>query len=157
LYPCELLFVHRDAEGQDPNHRYKEICDAAAAICPHVAVVPIRMQEAWLLHDEIALRLAAGRPSGREPLDLPPKTKWEDLPNPKDVLHHALRVASGAKGRRAKRFNPGAAVHRLVELVDDWSHLRGLRAFDQLESDTSTAIYRLGLTLRSPRKDQSRA
>ena len=30
-YPCQLLFVHRDAEGQDPRVRYEDI-DGAAAV-----------------------------------------------------------------------------------------------------------------------------
>jgi hypothetical protein len=28
LFPCDLLFVHRDAEREDPEHRYKEIRSA---------------------------------------------------------------------------------------------------------------------------------
>jgi len=62
LYPCQLLFVHRDAEGQEPELRYEEIRTSNQTGRLHVAVVPVRMQEAWLLHDEGALREAAGRP-----------------------------------------------------------------------------------------------
>ena len=61
-YPCQLLFVHRDAEKQDPGVRYREIEAANRTGRSHVCVVPVRMQEAWLLHDETALREAAGRP-----------------------------------------------------------------------------------------------
>lgn len=28
LYPCDLLFVHRDAENQSPERRHAEICQA---------------------------------------------------------------------------------------------------------------------------------
>ena len=73
-YPCQLLFVHRDAEKQEPDVRYREIEAANRTGRSHVCVVPVRMQEAWLLHDEIALREAAGRPSGIEDLRLPPLT-----------------------------------------------------------------------------------
>src|SRR5262245_44463229 len=59
LYPCDILFVHRDAENQDPEGRYDEIREANATGLGHVCVVPVRMQEAWLLHNETALREAA--------------------------------------------------------------------------------------------------
>ncbi len=59
LHPCRLLFVHRDAENQDPDRRYVEIGAANRTDCRHVCIVPVRMQEAWLLHDEAALRQAA--------------------------------------------------------------------------------------------------
>ena len=147
-YPCQLLFVHRDAEGQDPRLRYTEIDEAANGVeCRHVAVVPVRMQEAWLLHDEAALREAAGRPSGTEDLGLPPSHRWEKEPDPKRVLHSALRTANGAKGRRAKTFRPSRAAHRLANLITDWTPLRSLAAFTQLEEDTRTALARLGVAV----------
>ena len=147
-YPCRLLFVHRDAEGQNPQVRYAEIdraVDSAAGIS-QVGVVPVRMQEAWLLHDETALREAAGRPSGTEDLGLPPPHRWDKLPNPKKVLHEALRTANGAKGRRARSFKPGRAAHRMANLITDWTPLRALAAFTQLEADTRTALADLGVT-----------
>lgn len=78
LYPCDLLFVHRDAEREAFEFRRSEIVRALdeiarqepiplAAIC----VVPVRMQEAWLLFDEMAIRTAAGNPRGRQQLPLP--------------------------------------------------------------------------------------
>ena len=144
-YPCNLLFVHRDAEAQDPRIRYGEIQAANQTGCGHVCVVPVRMQEAWLLHDEAALREAAGRPSGTEVLSLPPARRWERLPDPKEILYQALRTANGARGRRARRFNPGRAAHRLADLVTDWSPLRDLAAFTQLEADTRAALTQLGI------------
>ena len=145
-YPCRLLFVHRDAEGQDPLVRYDEINVANRTGCNHVGVVPVRMQEAWLLHDETALREAAGRPSGTEDLGLPPPYRWDKLPNPKKVLHEALRTANGAKGRRARSFKPGRAAHRMANLITDWTPLRALAAFTRLEADTKTALADLGVT-----------
>lgn len=140
MYPCELLFVHRDAERQAPEKRYAEVRAALRSDLPHVAVVPVRMQEAWLLHDEPALRRAAGRPSGREPLGLPSLKQVEGLPDPKGILHEALRRANGARGRRAKRFSPDRAAYRLADLVTDWSPLRALPAFRRLEDDTRAAL-----------------
>ena len=147
-YPCRLLFVHRDAERQDPHRRYEEIGRAANnTACSHVCVVPVRMQEAWLLHNEAALREAAARPSGTDDLVLPPSHRWERLPDPKRVLHDALRAANGATGGRAKNFRPGRAAHRLANLITDWGALRNLAAFNRLEADTRSALAHLGLRM----------
>ncbi|MBI5433597.1 MAG: hypothetical protein HZA52_12275 [Planctomycetes bacterium] len=145
---CQLLFVHRDAERQDPELRYVEISEAIGSAVGHVCVVPVRMQEAWLLHDENRLREAAGRPTSNEPLGLPSLDRVESLADPKSCLHDALRKASGAKGRRAKDFRPEAAAYRLAELIEDWTPLRRLRAFRRVEDDTRSALARLGCSVR---------
>ena len=64
-YPCDSLFVHRDAERDSPELRRQEIQKAveglgAKMIVPHICVVPIRMTEAWLLFEEAAIRLRLG-------------------------------------------------------------------------------------------------
>ena len=151
MYPCQILLVHRDAENQAADHRYREVGAAVGETnltgLPHVCVVPVRMQEAWLLLSEAALREAAGRPSGTIPLGLPPVNAWETIADPKSVLRQALVVASGAKGRRAQRFNPSKRAHRLADLVDDWSVLRQLPSFQRLERDARAAFVSLGLPL----------
>ena len=78
LYPFDLLFVHRDADTFSREKRKKEILEAVRIagndilVPSAVCVVPIRMQEAWLLIDEEAIRYAAGNRSGRHRLDMPP-------------------------------------------------------------------------------------
>src|SRR5262245_45689744 len=84
LYPCHILFIHRDAESQPPALRYTEISDAietrrAEVVQSHVCVVPIRMQEAWLLLDESAIRRASGNPSGRMTLEMPRPSTIETI------------------------------------------------------------------------------
>ncbi len=145
LYQCRLLFVHRDSEGQDPDLRYREIELTNHTGVTHVAVVPVTMQEAWLLHNETALREAAGRPSGRNALDLPSPRQWDQVADPKTILHSALRAASGTSGRRARSFRPHQAALRLADLIEDWSPLRRLAAFQRLESDTQRALHALGM------------
>jgi hypothetical protein len=147
LYPCQLLFVHRDAESQDPKLRYDEIVEANRSGVNHVCIVPVRMQEAWLLHDVSAIREAADRPSGTDALEIPHPSRWEKLPDPKSVLHNALRTANGATGRRAKRFDPKQATHRVADLITDWSPLRTLSAFVRLENDTRAALRDIGIAL----------
>lgn len=62
LYPCDLLFIHRDAEKEPHEVRVAEIQEAisqavkSVRVPPAVCAVPVRMQQAWLLFDEAALR-----------------------------------------------------------------------------------------------------
>ena len=137
-FPCDVLMVHRDAEGQPPETRRQEIVSAvrqAAVTDPHVCVVPVRMTEAWLLFNESAIRKAAGNPCGTQPLSVPPLRGIEGHPDPKRVLVGALRTASGLAGRRLSKLNFGEARHRLAEALTDYSPLRVLPAFQQLEAD----------------------
>ena len=145
--PCDLLFVHRDSDNQPPEWRFDEIA-RAVGVQPHVAVVPVRMTEAWLLLDATAIRAAAGRPSGTEDLAIPPLPRVEAVADPKRLLRDALIAAHAATGRRAARFDPGAALYRVADLVEDWSPLRRLSAFERLERDTRAALAALGLPLR---------
>ena len=140
LYPCDLLFVHRDAETESCTRREAEIHESWRAstqghALPVITVVPVRMQEAWLLIDAAALRRVAGNPAGRQPLDMPDVARLEDLPDPKQLLHELLRDASGLHGRRLRHFkrDVGSRVHRLAEQIDDFSPLRELPAFRRVE------------------------
>jgi len=141
LFPCDLLFVHRDAEKQDPGTRYREIHNALQEATkrgfqvPAVCVVPVRMTEAWLLFDEPAIRHSAGNPNGKNPLDMPDLSIIEQTPDPKSLLFEILRDASGLRGRRLKKFNTGECRIRIAELVSDFSPLQQLSAFQRLEND----------------------
>jgi hypothetical protein len=138
LYPCDLLFVHRDAEGESRDLRVAEIRDhlqAAGSRQTTLCVVPVRMQEAWLLFDEAAIRSAADNPRGRIPLALPPLKRLEEIPDPKSVLWDLLANASGLRPGRLRRFDPAPRIHRLADLIEDFSPLRRLSAFQALEED----------------------
>ena len=136
-YPCHLLFVHRDAEGEDPALRQMQIDTARAGCSPAVhlvSVVPVRMTEAWLLVDEAAIRGAAGNPSGIAALDLPKPGKLERHKDPKAALFEALRTASGCSGARLKDFHPESRRHRVSELMATFAPLRTLPSFARLEA-----------------------
>ena len=140
LFPCDLLFVHRDAEAEPRERRLAEIETAVSAVETWdrdrtVSVVPERMTEAWLLIDEAALRSAAGNPRGPVSLSIPAVQQLEGLPDPKKTLHDLLRTASGLTGRRLRRFRMDQAVHRLAQTIQDYSQLRDLSAFRALEEE----------------------
>jgi Domain of unknown function (DUF4276) len=149
LYPCDLLFVHRDAEKEAYEVRIEEIRSAisqldAAVSVPTVCVIPVRMTEAWLLFDTAALRKAASNPNGRINLQLPILKQIDSEPDPKKVLHNLLRQASELPPGRIKKFPVHERVHRLAELIDDFSYLRILPAFAALESEIKEVIDRNG-------------
>jgi hypothetical protein len=101
------------------------------------------MQEAWLLIDEQALRLASGNPNGTVPLAMPAIERLETIPNPKQCLHDLLYEASERKGRRRhKKLNPHLLAHRLGDLIEDFAPLRALTAFRRAEADTVAALRR---------------
>ena len=132
----DLAFIHRDAEGMDREQRSREIeqgVRAVNAVAPWMAVIPVRMTEAWLLLDAREIRLVAGRPNGREDLDLPPLKQVEKLSDPKEVLRHALLIASAATGRRRARAQRDFSRHRelLLQRLDrrgPVTHLSGWQA-----------------------------
>lgn len=147
-FPCDILFVHRDAERQSREFRVNEILTAvhAAGIEENnVPVVPVRMTEAWLLTSESAIRRAAGNPHGTEPLEIPNLSRLEDMPNPKAVLHSMLATASEKQGRRLKMFmrDINQHVHRVAVYTEDYSPLLHLPAFSAFEEDTISALRRV--------------
>lgn len=151
LYPCDLLFVHRDAENQGRETRVREIERAVIELTQgavrenpgvpcHVCVVPVRMTEAWLLFDEAAIKRAAGNASGPEPLELPAVGALETLPNPKGTLYDLLRHASGLNGRRLEQFPVSYHAPRVSNFISDFSALRPLQAFQTLENELRQVV-----------------
>jgi len=147
LYPCDLLFVHRDAETSSRQDRTREIERAVAnafpqSAPPFVCVVPVRMQEAWMLFDEQAIRTAAGNPNGTVPLDIP--SACEGVPDPKAVLYEAMKRASGLAPRRFRGKSWARAAHRVTDLMDDFSPLRAFDAFSALEAELRHVVRQQG-------------
>jgi hypothetical protein len=138
LYPCDLLFIHRDAEKEPMQNRIDEINRAVSKVSdkfvspPIICVIPVKMQEAWLLFNELAIRNAASNPNGKQHLDLPKISQLEALPDPKETLHALLREASNLRSGRRKKFNADASAHLIPNYIDDFSPLMTLPAFSAL-------------------------
>ena len=124
-YRCDILFVHRDAEREEMDVRRREIREAWDSVTvpahapAYLCVIPIRMTEAWLLFDEMAIRRSAGNPNGKKELVLPKRQIWEALPDPKENLYQLLRLAREGSRRKSKQFSPSTVVHRIPDLVSD--------------------------------------
>jgi hypothetical protein len=142
---CDVLFVHRDAENESHEKRMAEIRRASTDISyPRVGIVPIRMQEAWLLIEEAAIRKAANNPNGRMPVKLPAIKTLETLPDPKNILYELLRTASGLNKRRADRFNVRRAAIDVANYVQNWTPLHDLSAFTYLNQDVQEYLMTSG-------------
>ncbi|NVM78186.1 hypothetical protein FHW83_004010 [Duganella sp. SG902] len=134
FFPCDILLVHRDEEGQGVEKRLEEIntaLDKLDAIC--TPIIPVRMTEAWLLSDEMAIRSAAGNQNGRVDLKLPHKRLWETQLDPKALLLNALCVATEKSGRALKKFSPEKERALVARRTTSFAALRGLKSFDLFE------------------------
>jgi hypothetical protein len=142
-WPCDLLFIHRDAERMPLEKRIDEILVAASAIgLAHVPVVPVRMTEAWLLIDENAIRRAADNPNGASELPIPALRRLEHETAPKALLHSCLIAASEKTGRRLDQFRRSLPrrAHRVADFISDFSPLRELAAFARFEATTREVV-----------------
>ncbi|MEW5930701.1 MAG: hypothetical protein AB1941_24840 [Gemmatimonadota bacterium] len=145
---ANLFFLHRDADSPDPAPRRAEIVDAVGAVgLPQawVAIVPVQETEAWLLLDEAAIRMVAGKPRGRVPLNLPRANQVESVANPKERLQDALVTASEATGRRLAKTRRDFPEHRriLLQRLPIGGPLREVHSWVLLEFDLTAVIAKL--------------
>lgn len=142
LFPCDVLFAHRDAEGMSFAERRDQILEIEIGTRV-VPVVPVRMTEAWLFSSEIAIRRAAEHPNGTHQIPILRSADWDRRADIKDCLHECLEIASGLTGRQLDRFRAhrrNRARRRITELTDDFSGLRALDAFNEFERELQEAI-----------------
>ncbi|WP_079086561.1 DUF4276 family protein [Streptomyces silvensis] len=141
----DLVVVQRDADRGPVQDRRDEIAQAVSAEWPglhHVAVVPVRMLEAWLLLDEACLRQVAENPRGRVSLDLPRGAAVERVADPKQLLKDSLARASEYKGRRLSQFQKRFSQHRLrmLELLDPAGPVACLPSWQNFIKDLDEAF-----------------
>ena len=152
LFPCDILFVHRDAESDEKpiEIRTKEIRKAEKlvkkSLPPIVCVIPIKMIESWLLFNEDAIREVVGNPHGKKELNLPKISEIEKIADPKERLEKLLIDASFPR-KRGKKINiPPNYCVRVAEMIDDFAPLRNLSAFQELEEELKSTLIGLKLS-----------
>lgn len=143
-----LLIIHRDAERNPWQSRKEEIERVLNSlkkngikIPQNLAVIPIRMLEAWLLIDEKAIRKASDNPNGKVQLNMPPVKKLESLPDPKSLLYDLLTTASEKTPRRLKNFRVNHRVHLVAEYLENFEALRKLSAFEKFETEVQSLSF----------------
>ena len=140
-FPCDLLFVHRDAEATavaDREHEIRQATVALGASAHPIHIIPVRMTETWLLVDVRAIRRAAGNPNGQQAVVVPPLDRLEAQPDPKEILFRALIAAKDLGARRLRGFRPETLRHRVSELIEDYGQLRSLTSFRHFEQQVAT-------------------
>lgn len=128
-----IVFVHRDSEGVGIDVRLQEFSDVERDDV--VPVVPVRMTEAWLLVDALAIARAADRPDAA--VTIPAVNHLEAHSDPKTILEGLLLGAAGnPTGRRKKKFERSIVERRVgvALLVDDYSALEALPAFQRFQA-----------------------
>ena len=144
-FPCDVLFVHRDAEREPMQNRLSEIATAAAQFgdLACVPIVPVRMTEAWLLLETQAIRSAADNPNGSVSIELPRASDLENVPDPKGVLDGLLIAASEKTGRRLAQFKRDLPRRRgrVAALIHDFSPLRQLPAFNAFRAEAERVLH----------------
>jgi Domain of unknown function (DUF4276) len=147
LHPCDLLFVHRDADRDLVSRREEEIRAAVRATGSPTAIclIPVRTTEAWLLADELAIRRASGNTAGSASLGLPAIGRLEAQTDPKGLLFLALEKASELGPHRLRRFDRNQARRQISGFMDDPSVLRKLPSFVHFESQVRDFFLRVEL------------
>lgn len=144
----DLVLVHRDADRgphQARRDEIKQAVDTEWPGIPFVAIVPVRMLEAWLLLDEACLRQVAENPSGRIRLDLPKGPAAERVADPKQRLKESLAAASEYTGRRLTQFQKRFPQHRrrMLELLDPEGPVSCLPSWQSFVNDLNEAFQNL--------------
>jgi hypothetical protein len=62
-----------------------------------------------------------------------------------DKLLESLKKASELKGRQLKKFNSREKIHRLANVINDFSPLHQLSAFQELKRELSDKLCSRGL------------
>ena len=143
-----LLFVHRDSDRDGPDARYGEISRAieeATSSEPWIGIVPVRMTEAWLLLDEVAIRDVVGNPNGRAQLNLPSPVEAERMADPKTTLQSFLLTAGDVQGRRRRKLEQRfpRIRNQLLENLPVGGPLEQLPSWVRFRDDTIAALQQL--------------
>ena len=140
LFDPLLLFIHRDTENEKATVRESEIDTAIRSAVKknidnkkYVKIIPIRMTEAWLLMDEVAIRKASGNPNGTVKLSLPKINTLETLPDPKMILEKLIKDSSQLSSRRLKSLNVRFAIQLVSQYIEDFSPLKNLNSYKHFE------------------------
>lgn len=141
-----ILFIHADADS-DQERAIQERVEPARALLQaewgahSVAVVPVRMTEAWVLADFQALKSAFGTTMSEHELGLVDVAAHgpDRLTDPKATLAAAFRASRGK--RRARSV---ATYFGLIGETASFDQLRRLAAYRRMEGELRLALQTLG-------------
>ena len=146
-----ILFIHADADADAKAARQQRVQPAmdklmaTGEFSAHdiVAVIPVRMTDAWMLADPDALRKALHLVENLD-LELPTRTReLERLTEPKAQLQQITRRSSTRKRQRRRR-DPLDSLPRQLGNSISLDCLRRLPAFQIMERELRQSLAHLG-------------
>jgi len=146
-----ILFIHADADADAKAAREERIKPAMNRLTATgefssdriVAVIPVKMTEAWMLADPDALRKALHLAENLD-LELPARTReLERLTDPKTQLQQITRLSSTRKRQRRRR-DPLKSLPRQLGDSISLDCLRRLPAFQTMERELRQSLTQLG-------------
>lgn len=144
FFPCDIIFIHRDSDNQDPELRRAEIDKAYSTVNvnskPYICIIPVKSIEAWFLFNEQAIRDFVGNPNGKEDLKLPKVSQIESAAQPKNRLNFAFEAARRSQSRRTKSYETAESLITFAMELETYLPLRKLPAFSRLEADIHNYI-----------------
>jgi hypothetical protein len=155
----DLLILHSDVDKRTWQETYDQLIasglelveqaraeNGSAKYCQQIiAVLPIRMIEAWLLADAEKLRETIGTDKTSKELGLPKLSEVERRADPKSILNNAVRIAEENRPRRRRGQSSVAGVYAQMADVAELAKLRKLEAFQKFEEALTQALEALGL------------
>ncbi len=147
FYPCDVLFVHRDAENESYEKRKNEIerfwKDAKMNNERMIPIIPIRITETWFLINEQAIKLASGNPNSKIKINLPKISELEKFKTPKETLFNLIREANDSKKRNMKNLDLNNCRQRVAENIESFALLRELSSFQKFEHLLQNTVFEL--------------
>ena len=155
-YGSHLLLIHADADSQTAVPALRERIQPGVEkvlqsvptheLCRHIVpIVPIHMQEAWLLADGEMLCDQIGTNVPLSALSIPAKPhQIETLADPKTELKRIVDQATESRSRRRRPFDIGSLYTPLGERID-LTKLGKLPAYQQFWADLAKALADLHL------------
>ncbi len=149
-----ILIIHADADHPTPEKARHEriqpgfelVRQTKDGVCNHlVAIIPVRMIEAWMLADGQALQKVIGTDLDAESLGIPKQPQQvEAIIQPKQTLVQAIQNGFARRSRRSRQPNLGSLYEPLAQLIN-LDILQKVPAYQQFIDDLTTTLIALHL------------
>jgi hypothetical protein len=147
-----ILCVHVDADSDDDLTAVtfkivptlNAINELNETICKNlVAVIPVRMTEAWMLADRDVLRQELSSFKTNEELKLPTRYhQIERLSDPKETIENAIRIAFDEIPKRRKRIKISELYSPISQKIN-LEILENLPSYNKFKSAAREALRRM--------------
>jgi hypothetical protein len=139
-----ILCIHVDADNEDNseaiqykiNPSFKAVDELNDNACKNlVAIIPVYMSEAWMLADKELLKEEIGTTKSDEELGI--LKDAESIPDPKDVIKNAVRIAQSNLSKRRNKISIGDLYQPVGQKlpIDKLEELQSYKKFKSAVED----------------------